>query len=483
LVFVPLFRAGATPVAALISQLLALVLLAIAVWSPQRMAIGAVEATVLVLLGVLPALYLLPLPPDVAAALPGRALYTTAVAYFPESNPSAPGSLAVHPGASAAAALSLIVPISVFLGVRLLKPKQIDLLIGLVIAIASFEALLGLLQYGISQGGGTPLVVAGAHRESAVGTYANRNHLAGLLEMVLPVTLALLFSALGRLKASAHATGSIKRTAVSLGSRGGPAAILYAAVALLLIVGVVFTRSRTGIVLVVVGIIASAAVFSRQVGPRGVLGPAGILVMLAIAAGIGLGLAPVLERFSVSALEGDARWQIFDAALLGARDLLPFGGGPGAFPFVFPSYQPLELGRFFVNRAHNDYLEWYFDLGVVGVMLVALVLVVYLGQWRRILSAFSTARSTVLQVGCGIGVLLLAMHELVDYNLTTPANQAVFAVLMSVFLYPPTALGADNTHRPGRRQRRTPDLVPKAAPQPIALTPPPDQIKNPFLSD
>ena len=41
-----------------------------------------------------------------------------------------------------------------------------------------------------------------------------------------------------------------------------------------------------------------------------------------------------------------------------------------------------------------------------------------------------------LQVAAGISLLLLAVHEFVDYNLYTPTNQLVFAVLAGIFFMP-----------------------------------------------
>jgi len=480
MIFTPLFRAGATPLAALTSQLLATGLIVVVLWSPQRIAITGLEAVVLLLLALLPVLYLVPLPTQIAELLPGRNSYAEAAALLPISDANTASTLAIYPGAASASLLALVVPLSVFLAARVLTPRQLNVLIGLVIAIAVLQALFGLVQYGIETGGGAAPIVEGAHTLAAVGTYANRNHLAGLIEMAVPVTLALLFHALSRLKSSAYADNSVKHAAASLGSRPGHGVILYAAVALLLIVGVVFTRSRTGIALTILAIILTAAVFSRMIGRKGALGPAGVVIVLALSAGIGIGLAPVLGRFSIEGLEADGRWQIFGATLRGVGALFPVGGGPGAFPFVFTAYQPLELGRAFVNRAHNDYLEWLFDFGVVGIVLAALVIVLFALQWRRIFGVDWSARATSIQVGCGIGVLLLGLHELVDYNLFTPANQVVFALLFSLFLSPPERL-AESSEGMRRRKRNKPNLVPRSPSKPISAAPPPDQIENPFL--
>lgn len=72
LLFTPLFRAGTTPLPALTAQLLALGLLVLSLWSPKRLALSGAEIGVLVLLLLTPWLYVMPLPADWVASLPGR---------------------------------------------------------------------------------------------------------------------------------------------------------------------------------------------------------------------------------------------------------------------------------------------------------------------------------------------------------------------------------------------------------------------------
>jgi hypothetical protein len=80
-------------------------------------------------------------------------------------------------------------------------------------------------------------------------------------------------------------------------------------------------------------------------------------------------------------------------------------------------------------------------------------------------------------------MLMVAFHELVDYNLYTPANQVAFAVLAGIFFMPPEQLGASHGGR-RRRTRTTPDLEVEPERPPVSAgpaTPPPNQIPNPFL--
>jgi hypothetical protein len=87
-------------------------------------------------------------------------------------------------------------------------------------------------------------------------------------------------------------------------------------------------------------------------------------------------------------------------------------------------------------------------------------------------------------VGAGIGILLLGLHSLIDYNLNIPANVVYFAYMAGIFLSDPAA-GTETTGR-GRRPRRTPDLEDAAGassvpPGTAAAPGPQGQIKNPFL--
>jgi hypothetical protein len=122
--------------------------------------------------------------------------------------------------------------------------------------------------------------------------------------------------------------------------------------------------------------------------------------------------------------------------------------------------------------------------GSISASLVSrwspLVLVLYLRQWARLRTSDEWTRSRFLQVAAGISLLLLALHELVDYNLYVPANQLVFAVLAGIFFMPVEKLHACGG-QPAASQAKhirfgvAAHAKPRAHPQ-VA----PDQIENPF---
>jgi O-antigen ligase len=255
--------------------------------------------------------------------------------------------------------------------------------------------------------------------------------------------------------------------------------LLYGVVALFLLVGLIFTRSPAGITLSMLAVLLSAAAFPRRIGGSDRYVPTGSVVAFAVGIGITVGLLVVLDRFSASEPIQQARWPIFSATLDGIDAFLPVGSGPGTYVDVFPAFQPLELGRWLINHAHNDYLEWLLEGGLLAALLMLFLLVLYARQWRRVWPGEQWSRFRFVQVGAGIGLLLLLLHSLVDYNLRMPANVAVFSFLAGVFFVSPGEL--PQTAR--RRGRRTPKLaeISDSPPERESERPPADQIPNPFL--
>ena len=150
------------------------------------------------------------------------------------------------------------------------------------------------------------------------------------------------------------------------------------------------------------------------------------------------------------------------------------------YPDAFQAYQPLELGRWFINHAHNDYLEWLFEAGLPAALILALLLVLYLHQWGKVWTREEWSRFRFVQVGAGIGIFLLLLHGLVDYNLRIPANIVYFAFLVGIFFRRPEQEPATGRRRGARRTADLAPHQPAGGPEP-AVELKPEDLKNPFL--
>ena len=190
LVFAVLFRAGNRPLPLLILELSALALLLLCFWKPakERNLSRGMQLS-LWLLVLFPLLYLVPVPWEWWVSLPGRGLYADTIGLL--GTEPVMRAISIYPLKTQSAWLTLLIPVAVFITTLRLTVNQVQTLVFVLLGIAVFEATLGLIQYGEGVTSifrfGNPYASNGAE-----GTYANRNHLAGLLEMLLTIGLGFL---------------------------------------------------------------------------------------------------------------------------------------------------------------------------------------------------------------------------------------------------------------------------------------------------
>lgn len=436
LLFAPLIKGGNRPLPMMVMELTSL-----PVWLYLAWETGWIRKTprlLLVGLGVLffyPVLQWLPLP--FSNGLPGWSLYQDAVKQVVGDDGNLPWqTLSIVPEASFSAWLALLPPIAVLLITLKLNDRFLKILVYLLVAMAGVQAFMALLQYG-GGAGGTEFRVSPMAYGQGLGTYANHNHLAGLLEMALPIALGSLASCIGRDREDLHYVGKGWRNKLTHFFLHVPrvnSVMLFTSVSILILLGLIFSRSRAGISLGMLGIFLSAALYGRHIGGVRSQNATMFIVVIGLAIAVLIGLSPVLQRFSLDETLGDARWPILWSSLYGALTFLPFGSGLGTFPEVYWRFEPGSLGLF-VNHAHNDYVELIFELGVFALFSMVMLVAVYILRWPGLFRNEHWARSTFMQIGAGIGLFVLALHGLTDYNLHIPANAIYFAFLAGVFFH------------------------------------------------
>jgi O-antigen ligase len=116
-------------------------------------------------------------------------------------------------------------------------------------------------------------------------------------------------------------------------------------------------------------------------------------------------------------------------------EFFPLGSGIGTFNQVFPRFQGADLNGMFINRAHNDYLEWMMEGGIVAAVLILAFLTFYLRRWFKVWQRGEWKTFKFIQVGAGIGLFAMILHTFVDFNLHIPANQIYFAFLAALFFH------------------------------------------------
>ncbi|MBW0000114.1 MAG: O-antigen ligase family protein [Verrucomicrobia bacterium] len=275
----------------------------------------------------------------------------------------------------------------------------------------------------------------------ASGFYVNPNHLAGLLECV--ATMAIAVAVLGRINAWVRIL-LLYGAAVSLagllisGSRGGYLSIGVSGLALGCFVAYHLLRQA----------------------PKGgwvMLGAGALLLLSAtIATAWFTGHSALLtQRFGAIADSGDVRLELWQAAVREFQ-LQPWTGtGAGTYyiygrKFRDPSTQTDPV------YVHNDYLQLLAEFGVAGAVLFAFFLCVHL--WAAIsflgeMETNLTARkrtfslSLALVAGAIFAIVALAVHSIFDFNLQIPGNTLVVAFLFGILANPGVAFarGAGQT--------------------------------------
>ncbi len=457
----PLFRGGNRPLPLLALELLALAVFA--VFALQRTAPWAglerSERFTLLLLPIIPLLALIPLPAAWWAALPGRALYADALALVGDT--TAWRSASIVPFATQWSALALLPVLAVFLATRACTERHRVRLVHVLLALATLQALLGLAQYGTQN----PVLYLGLDPSAAAqGTYTNRNHFAGLFEMVFPLAAALFAARFGQdpdRQRRYRGTG-LRAAFADLGTAQVNRYIVFLLLLVLFGLAIVFSRSRTGITLLIVGVIVTALSFAPRLGGRQSLRTAAGVIVLLAGAAAAVGLVPVLERFAQLDPVADARVSIARATVTGIGTFFPLGAGPGTFPEVFRRFHPGDV-PLFVNSAHNDYLEWLFEGGALAGLAIVLVLAVLVRRLVRVVRMPGWPRDRYLRIGAAIGILLLALHGLVDFNLRIPANAIFFAFLMGLLFAPETDEGEIRKDGSRAPERSPPAATPEPA--------------------
>ena len=480
LTFAPLFRAGNRPLPLLIMELAALALLVWRLWSPppEGQPLSRPAWIFLTLLFLSPLVQLLSVPLSAWADLPGRAFYADALRQTSDGAGLGWRAVSLIPTATESAWLALLPPLAVFLAAIHLSNQHLLRLVLVFLAIATVEALLGLIQYG--DGANSVFRFSNTLMgDSASGTYVNRNHLAGLLEMALPVGLALLAATVGhgRPSPARGGRGRRRRTFRQWLARFSVARInqaaLFGAAAIAILLGLIFTHSRTGVGMAMLGILLCTLMFSYRLGGRNAYGLMGTFTTVGVGLASLIGLVSVLSRFTVDPLE-DSRWTIFNATVQAIGEFFPLGSGPGTFEAVMRRFHPAGFPGVTINHAHNDYLEWLLEFGLIAAVLIVAWLLFYVHQWWRVWKGGEWALFRFAQVGAGIALWLMLLHSLVDFNLRIPANAVFTAFLAAVFFHHPPD---DERRRPSRRREATGE---DGSNLPSTYSIPPENQANPF---
>lgn len=417
-------------------------LLANAEWNPGRLSAFARLAPVLLLLFIF--LTALPLPLFLLNLLsPVRAEYL-ANAVQAAGLRDAGTSLSYYAPASMFYAVYGTALLLFFYACRahLGSEKVLRQTLWVITLTGLFEAVYGLLQATNPELGVLWLPSSqDSYAGCARGTIIYRNQYASFLNLCWPMALALGISMyktdLARLDRPRRRSDDLS-VAARVGQLFQKAAIpLWSAG--LMILAVIFSRSRGGILVMV--LTATLFIYLLSV-PRRYKGlfAGSLLLFICLYGGI-IGFEQVIERFATFYESSLARFGIWYKSLAMLRDHFFAGIGMGGYEFLSPVYLQDMPARVWYDRAHNEYVELTIELGI-PMMLLFLAWVgkgmngfgLALLQTKRERRGLERMRlQDIVAIGAFCGITGLLLHAWVDFVWRLPAT-VIYAVILLAML-------------------------------------------------
>ncbi len=278
----------------------------------------------------------------------------------------------------------------------------------LVLAFSIFGSAVAL--FAICQNLSSTLLIywlrTPAADASIFGPYINHDHYAGLMEMLTPLAVVLSLSPLVR----------------------GGQRIMAAFAAVLMAGSIMLSLSRGGAISLLAELVLLFWMVSRV--QKGTLARTRILMLLAaILAFLAITGSPAMWQH-LGHLQDVLRIDILkDSLRMVARKPI-LGWGLGTFPDAYPAFRSFYT-VFFINAAHNDYIQLLVETGVAGFSCVVwFIIALYRSGLRR--GSGDQDWRGVLRLATVVGCTGILVHSLFDFNLQVPANAALFYVFCAL---------------------------------------------------
>lgn len=282
-----------------------------------------------------------------------------------------------------------------------------------IIGVGCFLALFGMIKYLGEVC--PPWWDYDVKYKGMVATFGCKNHLAGYMEMAIPISIGLMIAVRkGWAKALCGFALFLLCVALTLSlSRGGWMSGLFALGFMLVLYLVKTKKKYTGLTVTAVGVTT-------------------VVVLTVLAS------TPVIEKLETLTHGRDVpNWQSRTAVWAGTLDLIRdyplLGTGPGTFPVAFTPYRPAGVNARFLHT-HNDYLHFISETGILtaGIILWLIVATFWSGI-RKIMT--TNSRLTLgITLGSLTGIVAMAVHSVADFNLHIMANAILLTVLAGLLM-------------------------------------------------
>lgn len=355
-------------------------------------------------------LYLLPLPPKIWTQLEGRDLVVKSYELTQLPLPWLPLSLV--PQWTFLSLFDFLPVIAIVVILRLsASPMEIRIAEKTLIFLALLSLIIGLCE-----------VITGYHiyavyniysKNFPIGVFSNINHQASLLAMLLPLTI-LHASYLGMRKMHKFS-------------------FFYFLAAVLLVLGLLFSRSTAGYLFLLLNLSISFFTLSRKSKYSKIfiiMIPIFIIAIIVDLIFVDNHITSTLSK--LTSTSGTSRIEIYKTSIDVGKSFGFWGAGPGAFETVYKVFENIKpISPRYVNEAHNEFIQIWIELGFLGIFWILSCFVWFFTKiWALINSNSVSFHKQSFYALC---ILTPILHSIIDYPLRNISIAAVFTFLVIRF--------------------------------------------------
>jgi O-antigen ligase len=300
----------------------------------------------------------------------------------------------------------------------------------------------------IVQQAGDPRLIYGRwmpHDEGArpFGPFVNRNHFATWVLMAFPLAVGYVAAAVSAHKPGRRIAGEMAVMLQGLGTGAAWTAIAAG----VMILGLVTSTSRSGLIGLSVSFVTAAWIGRRRMDRRTRLwGLAGAVVLASVVFAC-VNMEPLVWRVEETlAVGAGGRPQVWRETVPIVHDFWMTGTGLGSFQTAMLVYQQMNRAVF-VNQAHSQYLQLLAEGGVLVAAPVLLAVFAFLRLFVRRLKA-DLSPSVWIRIGGMTALVAVAVQSFWETGLRMPANGVLFAIAAAIAV-----------HRPAGREASAPSAA------------------------
>ena len=317
--------------------------------------------------------------------------------------------------------------------------KRLRYILIVISAAGVFQAVYGSLE--VLSGLQYSLVFKLPVSHIATGSFVYKNHYANFLLLCLSAAIGYMIASL-RVRSGSSPRERLRRIVRFWLSNK----VLFRIGIIIMVIALVMSRSRMGNSAFFIAMTITATLGLIYFKPRQKSYVALFISMLVIDILIVsslFGLKQVQQRIEQTNLTQESRDEVVTDALPLLSQYGVIGTGGGTFYTVYPQVQSESIQHFY-DHAHNEYLQFAIEFGIVGAAIIAILVLLCA---KSALSAIRHRRHPLPRgtaFAAVMAVIGMALHSTVDFPLQAPANTAIFIILL--------ALGALSRNIPMGRQ-------------------------------